>query len=64
MVLVFIALVGVAGGMLWFWKGPVARSAGSLRDDGSSKTEAYVILVLLAPVMGAAVYFLVRVGGD
>ncbi len=62
MILIVIAILIIAG-LIWFWKGPVLKSADSLEEGGSSKTEAYVIILLVIVLISVAVYMIVSVAG-
>jgi hypothetical protein len=61
MVFILLGIFLVVAGAIALWKGPVSRSAKSLQDDGSSQTEAYIIIFLLAAALVLAVYFLAGV---
>lgn len=64
MVLLILALLFIAGGGIWLWKGPLSKSARSLRESGSSRSEAYGIIVFVLLVCAAALYFFSRIGGS
>lgn len=63
MILLVIAILLTIATVTWLWKGPLAQSADSLQESGSSKAESYVLLVLLITVLAATVYMLVYVVG-
>lgn len=61
MILIIIAILLITAGIIWFWKGPVAKSATSLQEDGSSKSEAYALILLLSAGLAVAIYMIIRV---
>ncbi|HLR25426.1 MAG TPA: hypothetical protein VK112_06130 [Fodinibius sp.] len=57
-----IALLVIAGLMLiWFWKVPVAGMVSSLKRDGSSVFEAYMIVFIMLMGSVAVIYTIWKV---
>jgi hypothetical protein len=63
MVLLIVAILLAVAFGVWLWKGPLAKSADSLQEGGSSTTESYVLVVLMLVIFAATIYMLVYVVG-
>ena len=61
MILIVVAILLVIAGIIALWRGPVSQSADSLQQGGSSKTESYVVILVLAVVLIGSVYMIIQV---
>ena len=61
MILIVIAILLFAALLVWLWRGPVSKSVDSLQAGGSSKTESYVLLIILSIVLFGSAYLILMV---
>lgn len=61
MVLIIIGLVFGIGMLVWIWKVPVSKTVNSLKEEGSSTFEAYLVVMLFFIVTIITVYLLIRI---
>lgn len=61
MILLIIGIVLACLFLIWLWKGPVKTFVDSMKKNGSSAFEAYIILLLTVGGGALAAYMIMEV---
>ncbi len=61
MILLIVAILLGAAGVVWLWKGPIKSLVEAMKKNGSSALEAYVTIFIVTAGLGFAVYMILQV---